>query len=133
MSKCGFPALEMTGANIDVTILKVEGKPEAEDLADNETVSSDQSVLPKQQNGKLSFNAGAGQRDDSCGKMRKIYVTLTNIPPTNTTNSTRILQAAAQNMQLTFSASAGDSATSSAKSIIYSAVFAVITFMAVLF
>ena len=60
MSKCGFPAFDVTGANIDVTVLKEEKKGENEDVADNETVSHDQVAIPKQNNGKISFNAGAG-------------------------------------------------------------------------
>jgi len=47
MSKCGFPAFEVTGANIDVTVLKQEGKAEAEDVGDNETVSADQVAMPR--------------------------------------------------------------------------------------
>ena len=38
----------------------ITGDNEAEDVADNETVSSDQVAIPKQNNGKISFNAGAG-------------------------------------------------------------------------
>ena len=41
MSKCGFPAFEVTGANIDVTVIKQEGKAETEDVGDNETLSAD--------------------------------------------------------------------------------------------
>ena len=124
MSKCGFPAFEATGANIDVTVLKQEGKGETEDVADNETISNDQVAIPGQSNGKITFNAGSGQSDTTCGKMRKLFVTITNIPVANTT---RILQTTAPaSLALTFSASTGD-ATSSASSLVYGALLALMT------
>jgi hypothetical protein len=54
--------------------------------------------------------------------MRKLYVTITNIPVANTT---RILQAGT-NLALTFSASSGD-ASSSARSILYGAFLAFVS------
>jgi hypothetical protein len=112
MSKCGFPAFDVTGANVDVTVIKQEGKAETEDVADNETVSSTQVAMPRQVGGKISFNAGAGQNDGTCGKMRKLFVTITNIPPSPVASSTRLLQTGA-NLAITFTASSGDSAVSS--------------------
>ena len=128
MSKCGFPAFEVTGANIDVTVLRQEGKGETEDVADNETVSADQVAIPRLRNGKIAFNAGAGQNDGTCGKMRNLFVTITNIPalPVDT-NSTRLLQTGT-NLAVTFSASSGEGATSSASSLFYGAFLALITF-----
>ena len=129
MSKCGFPAFDVAGANIDITVLKSENKAETDDVGDSEVVSSDQVAVVRQKDGKIAYNAGTGQNDITCGKMRKLYVTVTNIPPTPEAG-TRILQAA-QNLQLTFSASAGTA--SSAKNLILGAVFAVMTIMSVLF
>jgi len=53
--------------------------------------------------------------------MRKLYVTVTNIPPT-VSNTTRILQSTA-NLALTFTASAGD-ASSGASALLYGAFLA---------
>ena len=122
MSKCGFPALDVTGANVDVTVLKQEGKGETEDVADNETVSSTQVAIPRQVGSKISFNAGAGQNDDTCGKMRKLFVTITNIPPSPVANSTRLLQTGT-NLAITFAASSGDSASSSSAIFIINGAF----------
>jgi hypothetical protein len=106
MSKCGFPAFEVSGANIDVTVIRqADGKAEADDVADNETLSADSVAIPRFKNGKIAYNAGTGRKKDgTCGKMRKLYVTITNIPALpEPTNSTRLLQTA--NLALTFTSS----------------------------
>jgi hypothetical protein len=128
LSKCGFPAFEVTGANIDVTVLKQEGKGETEDVGDSETVPANQVAIPRQVNGKISFNAGAGQSDATCGKMRKLFVTLTNIPPTPESNTTRLLQAASD-LTISFAASSGDAASSSASSLFYGVFLVAMSFM----
>ena len=106
MSKCGFPAFEVSGANIDVTVIRqADGKAEADDVADNETLSADSVAIPRFKNGKIAYNAGTGRKKDgTCGKMRKLCVTITNIPALpEPTNSTRLLQTA--NLALTFTSS----------------------------
>ena len=92
MSKCGFPAFDANNTNIDVTVVKQQGKGETDDVPDNETLSADSVAIPRGKGGKISFNMGEGQKDPSCDKMRKLYVTITNIPPA--ANTTRILQTA---------------------------------------
>ena len=133
MSKCGFPAFNVTGANVDVAVLRQEGKAETEDFADNETVSSTQVAIPRQVGGKISFNAGAGQNDGTCGKMRKLFVTITNIPPSPVANSTRLLQTGT-NLEITFAASSGDSgASSSGSSLFFSAFVGLVSLIMIAF
>jgi hypothetical protein len=133
MSKCGFPAFDVTGANVDVTVIKQDGKAETEDVADNETVSSTQVAIPRQVGGKISFNAGAGLNDGTCGKMRKLFVTITNIPPSPVANSTRLLQTGT-NLAITFTASSGDSAaSSSAISLFYGTFVALVSLIMLAF
>jgi len=133
MSKCGFPAFDVTGANVDVAVLRQEGKAETEDVADNETVSSTQVAIPRQVGGKISFNAGAGQNDGTCGKMRKLFVTITNIPPSPVANSTRLLQTGT-NLEITFAASSGDSgASSSGSSLFFSAFVGLVSLIMIAF
>ena len=138
MSKCGFPAFDVNGTNIDVTVIKQEGKAETEDVADNETLPASAVAIPRASNGKISFNSGAGQASDStCGKMRKLFVTITNIPPTPAGNSTRLLQTGS-NLAITFSATTGSTSTdsgstSSASSLFYGAVLALVSMIMIAF
>jgi hypothetical protein len=129
MSKCGFPALDANNPNIDVTVIKQEAKALNEDVGDNETLPADSVAVAKPKNGKISFNMGEKQKKDgSCGKMRKLIVTITNIPPEPTT---RILQATApQSVSLTFSSSEGtESASSGASKFFYNAALAFVALM----
>ena len=130
MSKCGFPAFDITGANVDVTVIRQrDGKAETEDVGDNETLSSDQVAIPRSKNGKISFNGGNGRKKDAtCGKMRKLYVTITNIPPLPETNSTRLLQTTS-NLAISFTASEGDDSyvESSARSLFFGAFLTMIS------
>lgn len=132
MSKCGFPAFDVTGGHVDVTVIKQEGKAEAEDVADNETLSSTQVAIPRYVGGKISFNAGAGQNDGTCGKMRKLFVTITNIHYSPVANSTRLLQTGT-NLAISFSASSGDAASSSASSLFYGTFIALVSFIMLAF
>jgi hypothetical protein len=132
MSKCGFPAFEIDNANIDVSVINQAGGNETvDDLPDNTNLSASDVALPKVgANGKIKYVAGnPNAKDASCGKMRKMFVTVTNLPVDNTTNSTapkRTLQAAS--FSINFQATDGpiEAESSSAISMIMNASFAVL-------
>lgn len=114
MSKCGFPAFDLNNTNIDVTVINQAGGSETvDDLPDNATLSASDAAVPRAANGVVSYIAGnPTEKDASCGKMRKMFVTVTNVPPA-ATNSTRLLQAGAQSFSLAFTATDGPVASSS--------------------
>lgn len=90
-SKCGFPAFDIDNPNIDVTIIKKEGKDKNDnnDLLSNDTLADTDTESAKSSGGKIKFDYGKGlAKDTTCGRTRKIYVTLTNIA---SANGTRIL------------------------------------------
>lgn len=115
MSKCGFPAFDLNNTNIDVTVINQAGGSDTtvDDLPDNATLSASDVAVPKVANGALSYISGnPTTKDATCGKMRKMFVTVTNVPPT-VTNGTRLLQSSAQSFSLSFSAVDGPAATTS--------------------
>ncbi len=137
MSKCGFPAFEIDNPNIDVSVINQAGGNEnaVDDLPDNATLSANDVAAPRSTNGKITYVSGNPTgKDATCGKMRKMFVTVTNIPVANTTNSTnstapkRLLQATT--FSINFQATDGPIATggdsSNAISMIMSASFAVL-------
>jgi hypothetical protein len=68
--------------------------------------------VPRAVNGKISYISGnPTAKDDTCGKMRKMFVTVTNVPPT-VSNSTRLLQSV-ESFSLTFTSTDGPAATTS--------------------
>lgn len=108
MSKCGFPAFDLNNTYIDVSVINQAGGSETvEDLPDNANLSASDVAIPKVVNGNPTT------KDATCGKMRKMFVTVTNVLPT-VTNSTRLLQTSAQSFSLTFTATDGPVASSSA-------------------
>ena len=93
MSKCGFPSFDLDNTNIDVSVINQAGGSETvDDLPDNSTLSAYDVAVPRVgKNGKMSYVSGnPTTKDGTCGKMRKMFVTITNIPPT-VSNSTRLL------------------------------------------
>jgi len=120
MSKCGFPAFDLNNTNLDVTVINQGEKGGAtevvEDLPDNATLSVEEVAIPRvDKNGKLRFTAGNPKaKDESCGKMRKMFVTITNIPPAPS-NTSRLLQTAAPaTFSLTFTSTDGSEALADA-------------------
>lgn len=129
MSKCGFPAFEIDNANIDVSVINQAGGNDntVDDLADNATLSASEVAAPRVgPNGKIIYVSGnPDTKDATCGKMKKMFVTVTNLPVANSTNSTRILQAATS-FAINFQATDGPIATSGAISMMMSASLAII-------
>ena len=113
MSKCGFPALEVNDTNIDVTVINQAGGNEntVDDLPDNSTLSAADAAVATPANGKISYTSGnPTTKDATCGKMRKMFVTITNIAPPTT--PARLLQTSAP-IAVSFSATDGPAATTS--------------------
>ncbi len=80
LSKCGFPALDISTTAVDVSVInfsggdstKVEDQPDSADL-------STKIAAPKPKSGKISYVSGNPTTSDpTCGKMRKMLVTITN-------------------------------------------------------
>ena len=92
MSKCGFPALEVNDTNIDVTVINQAGGNEntVDDLPDNSTLSAADAAVATSVNGKMSYIT---KNAASCCKMRKMFITVTNIAPS--TIPARLLQTSA--------------------------------------
>ena len=126
MSKCGFPAFDLNNTNIDVSVINQAGGSETvDDLPDNANLTATDAAVPKAVNGKISYISGnPTAKDAACGKMRKMFVTVTNVPPT-VSNSTRLLQSV-QSFALTFSSTDGPADTTSSA-------FTLITSLALVF
>ncbi len=106
-SKCGFPAFDINATNIDVAVISQAGKDSNTDMGDNDTFSGNEAAVVRPKNGKIDFVFnGTSEKDAECGKMRKMFVVITNIPAT----TGRILQTAG-NYAITFSATAGGSSS----------------------
>ena len=133
MSKCGFPAFDLNDTNIDVSVINQAGGSETvEDLADNANLTGTDAAVPRAVNGKISYISGnPTAKDDTCGKMRKMFVTVTNVPPT-VSNSSRLLQTG-QSFSLTFTSTDGPATTSSAFTLISSLALVFASFIYIAF
>ena len=82
-SKCGFPAFDINATNIDVTVISQAGKDSTSDMGENDTFSGNEAAVVRPKNGKIDFVFnGTSTKDAECGKMRKMFVVITNIPAT---------------------------------------------------
>ena len=134
MSKCGFPAFDLNNTNIDVSVINQAGGSETvDDLPDNANLTGTDAAVPRAVNGKISYISGnPTAKDDTCGKMRKMFVTVTNVPPT-VSNSTRLLQSV-ESFSLTFTSTDGPAATTSSTFTLMSSlalVFASLIYLAI--
>ena len=83
LSKCGFPAFDINTTTIDVSVINFAGgdSTNVEDQLDGDTLSG-KLAAPKGSFGKISYVSGNPNfADASCGKMRKMIVTVTNLGP----------------------------------------------------
>jgi hypothetical protein len=133
MSKCGFPAFDLNDTNIDVSVINQAGGSETvEDLEDNANLTGTDAAVPRAVNGKISYISGnPTAKDGTCGKMRKMFVTVTNVPPT-VSNSSRLLQTG-QSFSLTFTSTDGPATTSSAFTLISSLALVFASFIYIAF
>lgn len=76
--------------NIDVVVVNQQGKDMNTDIDPNATLASNETASIAPKNGMINYVFGnPSTNDSSCGKMRKMFVTITNIAPPAT--SSRLL------------------------------------------
>jgi hypothetical protein len=91
MTKCGLPAFDINNTNIDVTVIQQQGKDENTDFNANDTIPDSDTAIIKPRDGQIKYTFGNNtEKDSTCDKMRKMFVTITNVAPS--ANATRILQ-----------------------------------------
>lgn len=94
-TKCGFPEIVVNSSEVDIFVASLDKNNSQfnPNVPDDDEVTNDMFEQAQSSNGKTTFQyPGSNVKDDSCGKMRRMYVTLTRIAP-ETPKESRMLAA----------------------------------------